>query len=89
MGRAWLRESKETELWFEEEDNWCSEDWVDDDISVKKNKKNQEDKGGSDTMTAELMQLRRKYIEEKNESCFSLYQDYIDTSIYRLSKAVS
>ena len=62
---------------------------MDDDISVKKNKKNQEDKGGSDTMTAELMQLRRKYTEEKKESCFSLSQDYIGTSIYRLSKVVS
>ena len=59
---------------------------MDDDISVKKN---QEDKGSSDTMTAELMQLRRKYTEEKKESRFSLYQDYIGTSIYRLSKVVS
>ena len=60
---------------------------MDDDIFVKK--KNQEDKGSSDTMIAELMQLRRKYTEEKKESCFSLYQDYIGTSIYRLSKVVS
>ena len=40
-------------------------------------------------LTVELMQLRRKYTEEKKESCFSLYQDYIGTSIYRLSKVVS
>ena len=60
---------------------------MDDDISVKK--KNQEDKRGSDTMIAELMQLRRKYTKEKKESCFSLCQDYIGTSIYRLSKVVS
>ena len=40
-------------------------------------------------MIAELMQLRRKYTKEKKESCFSLCQDYIGTSIYRLSKVVS